>query len=225
MTRSSIVALALLLACAFPFPAKVGAAGDPRAPIVELEWPTATGYDRCAAIAIGRRKNGVLAWTAAHCTGNPLALARFFDGWTVSGEAVRVVSRSASSDAALLFIPLDPAHLRSRVLAVPNPKAPPLGAPLTIVGHPVAALRAPAEGRWTITYGRMGETGANDDSGAPEYFVSCTRCGPGDSGGGVFDADGRVIGMIFGVTEIENAANGRLPDGLYADVVPIDTLR
>jgi hypothetical protein len=55
--------------------------------------------------------------------------------------------------------------------------------------------------------------------------VYCSRCGPGDSGSGVFDPEGRLIGIVYGVTEIENVAGGRLPDGLYADVIPIAALR
>jgi hypothetical protein len=66
---------------------------------------------------------------------------------------------------------------------------------------------------------------ANEESGAIQYEIYCSRCGPGDSGSGVFDADGGLVGIVYGVTELENVAGGRLPDGLYADVVPVAALR
>jgi hypothetical protein len=110
-------------------------------------------------------------------------------------------------------------------VAVPAPRAPALGSTVTIVGHPVSALRAPNAGRWTVTYGRMGETVANSETGAPEYEVYCSRCGPGDSGSGLFDGEGRLVGLVYGVTEIQYAAGGRLPDGLYANAIPVAALR
>jgi hypothetical protein len=71
----------------------------------------------------------------------------------------------------------------------------------------------------------MGQTAADPESGAVQYDIYCSRCGPGDSGSGVFDGDGRLVGILYGVTEIENVAGGRLPDGLYAQVVPVAVLR
>jgi hypothetical protein len=71
----------------------------------------------------------------------------------------------------------------------------------------------------------MGETVPNQQSGALEYEIFCTRCGPGDSGSGVFDADGGLLGIVYGVTDIAGAAGGRLPDGRYALVVPAGGLR
>jgi hypothetical protein len=76
-----------------------------------------------------------------------------------------------------------------------------------------------------VTYGRMGETEPDQQTGALEYEVYCGRCGPGDSGSGVFDAAGHLLGLVYGVTEIDNVAGGRLPDGLYADVIPATALR
>jgi hypothetical protein len=132
---------------------------------------------------------------------------------------------SDAIDAAELLLPVDPARARSTQLAVRSRKIPPIGSTLTVIGHPVSALRAPNEGRWTTTYARMGEIMANEESGAIQYEIYCSRCGPGDSGSGVFDADGGLVGIVYGVTELENVAGGRLPDGLYADVVPVAALR
>ena len=51
----------------------------------------------------------------------------------------------------------------------------------------------------------------------------CSRCGPGDSGSGVFNGEGRLVGIVYGVTEIMNVPGG-MPDGLYADVIPVAAL-
>jgi hypothetical protein len=198
---------------------------DPRPAVVELEWKTATGYDRCAGVVTARRPQGLIVWTAGHCALHPFSVVRFFDGYEMYGSNVRVLSRSESDDAASLLVPVDAVRASGTPLALTSRPLPALGTTLTIVGHPVSALRAPNEGRWTITYGRMGPPGANPETNALEYEVYCSRCGPGDSGSGVFDGAGGLIGIVYGVTEIENVANGRLPDGLYADVVPATALR
>ena len=201
------------------------AQADLRPSVVDVEWRTPTGYERCAAVITARRATGVEAWTAGHCAMQPFSVARFFDGYLVSGSAVRVLSHSETVDAALLLITVDAVRTRNMPPALFARAAPRLGSPLTVIGHPVSALRGFNEGRWTTTYGRMGETVPDQATGALEYEVYCSRCGPGDSGSGVFDAEGRLIGIVYGVTEIENVAGGRLPDGLYADVIPVASLR
>lgn len=209
------VALASAVASAQP---------DPRAAVIELEWPTATGYERCAGVATGRSTRGVIAWTAAHCVALPLTLVRFFDGRTLHGAAVRVLARSTTADAAELLLPLGAAHTAAFPLAIAG-AAPPLGSTLEVVGHPVSALRAPEAGRWTVTYARMGEAVPNPSTGALEYEIFCSRCSPGNSGSGVFDGLGRLVGIVYGVTDIAGAGGGRLPDGRYALVVPARALR
>jgi hypothetical protein len=172
-----------------------------------------------------RRPRGLEAKTAGHCANVAYSVGRFFDGYMVYGSAIHVVRRSETTDSATLFVTVDTAHAQRTPVAVPAPRPPPLGTTVAIVGHPVSALRAPDAGRWTVTYGRMGETVPNSETGALEYEVYCSRCGPGDSGSGLFDGEGRLVGLVYGVTDIQNAANGRLPDGLYADVIPVAALR
>jgi hypothetical protein len=201
------------------------AQADPRSSVLEIEWRTPTGYDRCAAIVTARRPQGLEAKTAAHCATQPYTIVRFFDGHVVYGSAVHVVSVSETVDEATLFVATDVARVSATPVAHPSRGAPAMGTTLTIVGHPTSALRAPNEGRWTVQYGRMGEIGQNPETGTAQYEVYCARCGPGDSGSGVFDPQGRLIGMIYGVTEIDNVAGGRLPDGQYADVIPVSALR
>ena len=210
--------LAMLLATA------ALAQADLRPSVIDVEWHTPTGYERCAAVITARRATGVEAWTAGHCAEQPFSVARFFDGYFVSGSAIRVLSHSETVDAALLFITVDPVRTRNMPPAPFAHAVPRLGSTLTIIGHPVSAIRGPNEGRWTTTYGRMGETVSDQGTGALEHEVYCSRCGPGDSGSGVFDAQGYLIGIVYGVTEIENVAGGRLPDGLYADVIPAAAL-
>ncbi len=186
-----------------------------------MEWTTPGGYERCAGVVTARRAQAAVVWTAAHCAQAPLSIVRFFGGRSVAGSAVRVIARSASADAAALVVPRAGAVMP----AILRRDAPPLGTILTIVGHPVSALRAPDAGRWTLTYARMGETVPNPQTGALEYEVQCGRCGPGDSGSGVFDDAGRLLGLLYGVTDIANVAGGRLPDGRYGLVVPVAELR
>jgi trypsin-like peptidase len=202
------------------------AQGDLRPSIVDLEWRTPDGVlERCAGVISARQAQAVEVWTAGHCANHPLSLVRFYDGHEIYGSTVRVLLISDAIDAALLLAPVDPARARAAQLAVRSQKVPPIGATLTVIGHPVSAVRAPNQGLWTTTYARMGQTAADPETGAIQYDIYCSQCGPGDSGGGVFDGDGRLVGIVYGVTEIENVAGGRLPDGLYAQVVPVASLR
>jgi hypothetical protein len=197
---------------------------DPRASVLEIEWRTPTGYERCAAVVTARRPQGLEAVTAGHCAAHAFSRVRFFDGHTLYGSATRVLRISGSVDAATLFVRVDPALARATAVSVPADAVPAIGATVTIVGHPVSALAGPREGRWTVTSGLMGAVDQSD-LGAPQYEVYCTGCGPGNSGSGVFDGEGRLVGIVYGVTEISNVAGGRLPDGQYADVVPVTALR
>lgn len=220
MTRIGAAGILVLLLAT-----SAGAQDDLRSSVVEIEWHTPAGYERCAAVVTARRPQGLEAWTAGHCAREPFSVVRFFDGFVVYGSRVRVLAQSATVDAALLLIPVAAARAHGTPAAQRARSVPPLGSTVTIIGHPISALRGPNEGRWTTTYGRMGETEPDQQTGALEYEVYCARCGPGDSGSGVFDAEGHLIGIVYGVTEIENVAGGRLPDGLYADVIPVSGLR
>ncbi len=213
------VLLALLTATA------VRAQGDLRPSVVDIEWRTPTGIERCAAVITARRPDALEAWTAGHCTDEPLAVVRFFNGYQVYGSNVRILARSDAFDAAHLLIPVAPLEAQTTVTAVRARTAPPLGTMLTVIGHPVSGVRGTNQGLWTVTYARMGETAADEATGAPEYEIYCPQCGPGNSGSGVFDSAGHLVGIVYGVTEIQNVAGGRLPDGQYADVVPVQDLR
>ena len=195
---------------------------DPRASVLEIEWRTPTGYERCAAVVTARRPQALEAVTAGHCAEQPFSVARFFDGHVLFGSAVRVLRVADAVDAAAISVTLPSALARATPVSVPTRAVPAIGSVLQIVGHPVAALAGPNAGRWTVTFGRMGET-ARSDLGALEYEVYCSRCGPGDSGSGVFNGEGRLVGIVYGVTEIMNVPGG-LPDGLYADVIPVAAL-
>jgi hypothetical protein len=205
--------------------ASARAQGDLRPSVIEVRWRTTSGYERCAGVVTARRPEGLVAWTAGHCATHPLTLVLFYDGHQIFGSTVRVLAISDAIDAAELLLPVDPARARETQLAVRSSKIPAVGSTLTIIGHPVSALRGPNDGRWTTTYARMGQTAADPETGAVQYDIYCPRCGPGDSGSGVFDANGGLVGILYGVTEIANVAGGRLPDGLYAQVVPVAALR
>ena len=217
-TRAALVLCALLTAGA----AAAAAANDLRASILALEWRIPSGYERCAAIVARRDARWLWAWTANHCLA-PYADVRFFLGLSLRGHAVELVRRSDAVDAALLRMPV--AGIASVVVPTPNaPPSLPLGTLVTIVGHPVEAAASSARGRWSVQHGRLAPSWNNPQTGADEVQVYCPTCGPGDSGAGVFDPRGRLIGMLYGVTMVQNVAGGRLPDGLYADVIPVGQL-
>ena len=219
-TRAGAVLLLALLTAT-----TVRAQGDLRPSIVVIEWRTPTSIERCAAVITARRPDALEAWTARHCVDSPLAIVRFFNGYQIYGSNVRILEQSDSFDAARLLLPVAPLEARTTVTAVRARTGPPLGTPLTVIGHPVSGLRASNEGLWTTTSARMGETAADEQTGSPEYEIYCPQCGPGNSGSGVFDPAGHLIGIVYGVTQISNVAGGRLPDGQYADVVPVEDLR
>jgi hypothetical protein len=190
---------------------------DLRTSVLELEWDTATGYDRCAATVVGRHAGTLIALTAAHCTVAGFSRVRFFDGAVVPGSAVRVISRSGSSDLAEIAVRASARAMRDTPSARTAARAPDIGDILAIVGHPVSALRGPNAGRWTTFDGRMAQVTRNPN-GALQFEIYCPLCGPGNSGSGVFDGDGRLVGIVYGVTPISGMPGQ--PDGLYADTVP-----
>ena len=204
----------------------VRAQGDLRSSIVELEWRTPAGYERCAAVITARRPQGLEAWTAGHCAERPFSVVHFFDGYAVYGSRVRVLARSETVDAALLLLPLDAGRARSGGTSGVRPHG--SAARQHADDHRASRLgaarteRRTLDDRPTVAWGRPNPI---QQTGALEYEVYCGRCGPGDSGSGVFDAAGHLLGIVYGVTEIDNVAGGRLPDGLYADVIPAGALR
>lgn len=213
---------ALVVLCLLAGGIAATAAGDVRASILALEWRIPSGYERCAAIVARRDARWLWAWTANHCLA-PYADVRFFLGLPLRGSAIELVRRSEGVDAALLRMPV--AGITSAVVPAPTAaSSPPLGTVVTIVGHPVEAAASSMQGRWSVQYGRLAPSWHNPQTGADEAQVYCPTCGPGDSGAGVFDPRGRLIGMLYGVTMVQNVAGGRLPDGLYADVIPVGQL-
>jgi S1-C subfamily serine protease len=71
----------------------------------------------------------------------------------------------------------------------------------TIVGHPYGAA-------WTTS------AFALLDASDGTLVVRCARCGPGDSGGGLFDGDGNLAGIVIERQDIER--NGRaLATGVF----------
>lgn len=194
-------AAGIVVALLAPPPGSASGRADPRATVLDIEWRIPTGYERCAAVVTARRPGGLEAKTAGHCANAAFSLGRFFDGYTIYGSAIHVIRRSGTSDSATLFVAVDAAHARRTPVAVPAPRPPALETTVTIV-----AIRSR---RCALR----------------EYEVYCSRCGPGDSGSGLFDVEGRLVGLVYGVTEIEYAAGGRLPDGSYANVIPVAALR
>lgn len=94
------------------------------------------------------------------------------------GDAATVVAQDARNDLALVEFRPAPGD-RYAVAALATTAAPASG---DVVGGPYGAL-------WTVSpYRAVG--------GGGESLVSCATCGPGDSGGGVFDERGALAGIL-----------------------------
>lgn len=208
---SALLALAALLATSSPARC---AARDPRPEVVMLilESPVPHTSFICAGVVVADTAEHVMVWTARHCLRHALRYVEFRDGSTVDGRTVNVRLGSGTADVALLGLPAK--RLATRLRSVPafRDEVPLEGEPVTVVGHP--------EGRtWSSCSGTVASMAM--PTGMSSFAVRCPDCTYGDSGAGVFDADGRLVGMIWG------AADAREPDGAtrhYALATPISDL-
>lgn len=138
--------------------------------------------------------------------GTPLESYRRNEG----GHPATLLSTSDDSDLALVaFRPAWRDLYATASLATGPP--PKLG---SIVGHPYGKP-------WTVSHFAFSDAMANG------FVVRCVGCGPGDSGGGTFDAYGRLCGIV--VSEQRISRNGEPPafaepTGRFA-VVPMGQVR
>jgi hypothetical protein len=119
---------------------------------------------------------------------------RFFspDG----GRSAQIVAVAHKSDLALLaFVPEPDDRYAVARFASANPGAG------TVVGAPYGAA-------WTTSRFSLVEAPAG------RLIVRCAQCGPGDSGGGVFDAGGHLAGIL--IESQDHVVGGRqVPTGIY----------
>ncbi len=169
------VALALvLLLCAYSGAAALSKPGIPLESVVQVisRYPGGTGI--CTGWVSDDVKNRII--TAAHCTrGSTAIMIRLLDGSYVTGH---LVGESAEIDVAVIRV-----HELVKLKAAPHGNSDELiiGDKVTAVGHPRGGAS------WTVTYGEIFET-----YGA--FLLNTARINFGNSGGPLFDEQGRVIG-------------------------------
>jgi hypothetical protein len=141
---------------------------------------------------VGRRPNGaLLVLTARHVVENiaqPRVYLRedtapgasFASIWSrTRGRIAHVIA--VASDADLALVSFRPQYDDAYAVATLADDGRPAGG--DVIGDPNGAL-------WTTSPFAFIES-ANDT-----YVVDCATCGPGDSGGGVFDDRGRLAGIL-----------------------------
>ena len=135
----------------------------------------------------------------------------------------RVIGYDLFEDTALLRA--DPAHLGLRAL--------PLGRARTLrVGDPVAAIGSPFENRASLSTGVVSQV--DRQIAAPGVCGFRTNgviqtdaaVNPGNSGGPLLDANGRVVGMVTAVALNKDEQSGTTaPAGGVAYAVPIEAVK
>lgn len=140
------------------------------------------GY--CSGILVDHKRGNVL--TAKHClqsSPNPEITVRLKDGREFAG---RVISISADLDSALLKIDAD--NLPVAVLGDSDQVQ---------VGDDVIAVGHPFQLSWSVHRGMVSSLN-RAIAGAGRFMQIDIQVNPGNSGGALFDRNGRVIGMTTG---------------------------
>jgi S1-C subfamily serine protease len=118
----------------------------------------------------------------------------------VPHQTLRILDLSRHAYYAVLDVRTYPdydlAFIRVRAQAAfpvtPVPTAPAQnGEPVFVWGNPASAF-------WALASGSVLDTSAHLPGlfGSPRITISCDECAPGDSGAGVFDKQGRLIGIL-----------------------------
>jgi serine protease Do len=124
--------------------------------------------------------------TAAHLIA-PNGILRILD---VTRRAYyRVLDVRVLPDYDLAFI---------RVEAQPQFPVTPVAFAPAVAGERVWLWGNPKAGFWTLATGAVKQTHAELPGvfGSPRVTIACPACAPGDSGAGVFDARGRLLGIL-----------------------------
>lgn len=168
---AAVLAVVLLTACATGVMVRLPTMRDATVLVTD-------GRGHGAGVHVG----GGLIATADHVVDGAKSLSVEWHGGETS-EAV-VMLQAPDLDFAILAVP--EMHGPAAVVSC---DAPLMGEPVSVVGHPLAS-------RWTITQGHVASVRTLVMKGeAPPFVVLDVSVNPGDSGGPVYDAEGRVIGI------------------------------
>ena len=162
--------LLFLLACAAPTPPAFPTFQRlPEGAVLKYSLPDG----RCSAVAVSPR----LAATAAHCTGTGFGTLEGPHG----SYPVETDNASPEADIAWLYTASD-----MPVFATPSPDVPELGELIWLAGYGCTGDLSVRPAAWTHIP-RPNSVGS--------FQVAGVLC-PGDSGGAVFDTQGRVVAVL-----------------------------
>jgi S1-C subfamily serine protease len=124
--------------------------------------------------------------TAAHGV-NGIGALRILD--TSRQSYYDVIDMHALADYDLAFI-------RVRAQSSFSVQPPAIATP--VPGQPVWVWGHTGNGFWEVATGTVLDTQAHlpGEAGSPRITITCKACAPGDSGSGVFDAQGRLLGIL-----------------------------
>ena len=159
----------------------------------------------CAGVVVARDGETLTVATAAHALYGPVNALRILDESRLGYYDVLDVRVLREYDLAFVHVR---AHANFPVAPVQFADAVPHEL-VEVWGHPGSAFWQSSTG--VVTNPRHLIPG---ESGLPRAALQCDACGPGDAGAGVFDQQGRLVGIL--------TSPRRSPDGqlLFLEVEP-----
>lgn len=170
-----------------------------------------------AGVIVAAKANVLTVWTARHVMQGKIARVVFIDGSEILGRNVTMTTPIPNEDFAIATIAAPNGFAQKQAVAAvrSTDDLPDIGGNVTVIGHPHG------EG-WTSYDARVAFR-TTDQGAIPGVVLSCTMCAVGDSGGGIFDDNGLLIGILTGIGKVSNA-QGEKP-GDYTMLVPVTQIR
>jgi S1-C subfamily serine protease len=117
-----------------------------------------------------------------------------------AGSPLRILDTTRRAFYDVLDVRLLPAYDLALVRVKAQKDSPPDAALFSraVAGEPVWMWGNPDRSFWRLATGTVQAVNARlpDEAGAPRITISCDRCTMGDSGAGVFDSSGRLVGIL-----------------------------
>jgi len=213
---SKIIASIVALALAFVAPLAANAASNTSAIVMIVTTEGGHTYAG-AGVIVAAKANTLTVWTARHVTEGKITRLAFVDGAEIGGRSATIATPLANEDFAIVTVAVPNGFAEKQTVAAirTTDSLPDIGGAVTVIGHPHG------EG-WT-QYDAQVAFKTTDQGPIPGVVLSCNRCAVGDSGGGVFDNEGNLIGILTGIGKVYNA-DGQKP-GDYTMIVPVPEIR